>query len=167
MNITQLIDQYIEYRQSLGEKFKTNATILKSFCNFVIPSTQLNAITDKMVHQFLYRGEDTVTSGWFVKHTALLGFYKYAVSRGYTTEIPLPKILPKRPPPFVPYIFSKDELKRLFNAAFTYQKNRSHIEPHMVHTVLVLMYALGLRPHETLSLRLGDLDMDSLIVIIQ
>jgi site-specific recombinase XerD len=167
MNIAQLIDQYIEYRQSLGEKFKTNATILKAFCSFVVPSTQISAITDRMLHKFLYKGEDTVTSGWFVKHTALLGFYKYAVSRNYITEIPLPKILPKRPPPFVPYIFSKNELKCLFDTAFTYQKNRSHVEPHMVHTVLVLMYALGLRPHETLSLRLGDLDMDSLVIIIQ
>lgn len=32
MKLRELIVQYIDYRKSLGEKFKTNAMYLKSFC---------------------------------------------------------------------------------------------------------------------------------------
>jgi len=165
--MSQLLAQYIDYRQSLGEKFKTNATILKAFCKSMDPSINITSVTDEMVHKFLYGDIENITSGWFVKHTALLGFYQYALSRNYTTHIPLPQTLPKHPPPFVPYIYSKKELKCLFDTAFIYQKNKSHIDPQMVHTVLVLMYALGLRPHETLALKLRDIDMDALIITVQ
>lgn len=37
----------------------------------------------------------------------------------------------------------------------------------MVHTVLILTYALGLRLHETLSITLGDIDMNNSIITIQ
>ena len=42
-----------------------------------------------------------VTSAWHVKHTTLLGFYRYAIGRGHVAEAPLPTVLPKRPPAFV------------------------------------------------------------------
>ena len=118
MKLGQLIQQYITYRHSLGEKFRTNATYLRAFCKFIGEMTEVTAITEKMTKSYLYQPlGKKVTSAWFVKHTALLGFFQYALTRGYTTGIPLPMDLPKRPEPFVPYIYSKDELKRLFATA--------------------------------------------------
>lgn len=167
MKLEQLISQYIGYRKSLGEKFKTNETYLKAFCKAIGPSRHIKAITKEMVNNFLYDSSTIITSGWFIKHSALLGFYKYALARNYVTRIPLPDILPKRPPPFVPYIYSNEELKCLFDTALTYQVNRSHIAPYMVRTVLILTYALGLRIHESLSITLNDIEMDNLVITIQ
>lgn len=167
MKLNQLINQYIAYRKSLGEKFKTNETYLKSFCKKIGRSVDIKDITEDMINDFLYKDTMTITSGWFVKHTALLGFYRYALTRHYVTTIPLPNILPKRPPPFIPYIYSQKELKLLFDTALNYQKNKSHISPYMVRVVLVLTYALGLRIHETLSIKLGDIDLDNSVLTIQ
>jgi integrase len=167
MKLNQLINQYITYRKSLGEKFKTNECYLKSFCKKMGPSTNIKSIDKDMINNFLYGGVKSITSGWFIKHTAILGFYRYAFTRNYVTAIPLPNILPKRPQPFVPYIYSQDELKLLFNTALNYQKNKSHIPPIMVQTVLVLTYALGLRLHETLSIKLGDIDLNNAVITIQ
>lgn len=167
MKLGQLISQYITYRQSLGEKFKTNETYLKAFCRAMGSSTNIESISDDMLNNFLYGNAMEITSGWFVKHTALLGFYRYALARDYITEIPLPKILPKRPKPFVPYIYSKQELRRLFAAALTYQKNESYVQPYMVRIILILTYALGLRLCETLAIKLADIDMENKVVLIQ
>lgn len=167
MKLEQLILQYIGYRKSFGEKFKTNETYLKAFCKAMGPSRHIKIITKSRVNNFLYGSSPTITSGWFIKHTALLGFYKYALARNYVTQIPLPGILPKRPPPFVPYIYSNAELKRLFDTALTYQVNRSHIAPYMVRIILILTYALGLRIHETLSITLNDIDMNNQVITIQ
>lgn len=167
MKLEQLILQYIGYRKSLGEKFKTNETYLKAFCKVIGPSRHIKAVTKKRVNSFLYGPSATITSDWFIKHSALLGFYKYALARNYVTQIPLPDILPKRPPPFVPYIYSNIELKRLFDTTLTYQVNRSHISPYMVRTVLILTYGLGLRIHETLSVTLNDIDMSNQVITIQ
>ncbi len=167
MKLEQLISQYISYRKSLGEKFKTNEVYLKAFCKAMGPSRAIKTVSKNMVDTFLYGASTIITSGWFIKHTALLGFYQYAFARNYIKEIPLPHILPKRPQPFVPYIYSKAELKRLFETALTYPVNRSHIAPYMVRTTLIITYALGLRIHETLSLSLSDIDMDNLVITIR
>ncbi|KTD82409.1 tyrosine-type recombinase/integrase [Legionella waltersii] len=96
-----------------------------------------------------------------------MGFYQYALRRGYVSKIPLPQTLPKRPPPFVPYIYSKQELKDLFYMALNYPINKSHISPVMVRAVLVLTYALGLRLHETVAITLGDIDRENSVITIK
>ncbi len=167
MKLYQLIDRYVSYRKSLGEKFKTNETCLKAFCRAIGPETSIGVITAEMVRGYLYGGSETVSAGWFGRHTALLGLYRFAISRGHATEIPLPKTLPKRPQGLVPYIYSRQELKLLFDGALTYQKNKSHNEPYMVRMSLILTYTLGLRAHETLSITLDDIDMDNLTITIR
>lgn len=167
MKLNQLITDYVRYRKSLGEKFKTNEAYLKAFCSTIGPQRPIESITAVMVHRFLYGKSNTVTTGWFVKHSALLGLYQYAISRNYVTIIPLPKTLPKRPQGLAPYIYSPRELKLLFDGALSYQKNKSHIDPYMVHVSLVLIYTLGLRVHEALSITLGDIDMDNLVITIR
>jgi site-specific recombinase XerD len=167
MKLNQLITDYVRYRKSLGEKFKTNEAYLKAFCSAIGPQRPIKSITAVMVHRFLYGKSDTVTTGWFVKHSALLGLYQYAISRNYVTTIPLPKTLPKRPQGLAPYIYSSRELKLLFDGALSYQKNKSHIDPYMVHVSLKLIYTLGLRVHEALSVTLGDIDMDNLVITIR
>ncbi|OGT36166.1 MAG: integrase [Gammaproteobacteria bacterium RIFCSPHIGHO2_12_FULL_37_14] len=167
MKLNKIITQYVTYRRSLGEKFKTNESYLKAFCKKTGASKNIKLITEKMTNKFLYGDSKNITSGWFTKHTALLGFYRYALTRGYVKNIPLPRILPKRPQPFIPYIYSKKELKLIFDTALTYQKIKSCISPIMVRIVLILTYALGLRLHETLSIKIGDIDMDNLVITIQ
>ena len=97
----------------------------------------------------------------------MLGFYQYAFTRGYVDQIPLPKVLPKRPPPFIPYIYSKEELRRLLDAALCYQKNKSYVDPYMIRTILLLLYSTGLRVHEALSLRLIDIELEQNLVTVR
>src|SRR5215475_10234266 len=105
MNLQELIDRYIDYRQSLGERFKTNATYLRAFGRFVGAGADIADARAEGVNAFL-AGAGPVTSAWHIKHNALLGFYRYAQSRGYVAASPLPALLPVRPPRFVQYIYT-------------------------------------------------------------
>lgn len=165
MKLDKLIKKYVDYRQSLGEKFKTNEAVLKKFSRAIGPSVNIKLISNEMVNAFLYK-KPIVTSGWFVDYNALLGFYRYALVHNYVSNTPLPKTPPKPSRKFVPYIYSPSELKRLFDTALIYQKKNSHISPYMVRTVLILTYALGLRIHETLSITLKDINMVLLCLTI-
>lgn len=166
MKLKPLIHSYIDHRKSMGEKFRTNGDYLKAFCRYVGEEINVTQVSAKQVAGFLY-GNEPVTSAWFIKYAALLGFYRYAMSRGYVNSSPLPIDKPKRPPPFVPYIYTRDELRQLFKAAFAYQKNRSHVEPYMVNRILVLLYGTGLRLSEALSLTMSDIDFSQNILIIK
>ena len=167
MTLDQLITQYVTYRQSLGEKFITNAARLKAFSRAIGQAVDLQSISEDMVSNFLYGSTNVVTSGWFGKHSTLLGFYQYALLRNYVTTSPMPSVLPKRPRGFVPYIYSQQELKLLFDTALTYPKYKSHIKPYMVQTILILTYALGLRINETISIMLKDIDMKNHVITIE
>ena len=166
MKLYQLISTYTTYRKALGEKFKTNEKYLNAFCKSLGPETSVNSISKDMMNNFLYGQSQTVTSGWFVKYSALKGLFQYALTREYIMEVPLPTIIPKRPTGLIPYIYSQEELNRLFKTALTYQKNKSKIDPFMIRMLFVLTYTLGLRIHETLSVKLGDIDIKESVVTI-
>lgn len=166
MKLKPLILNYIAYRKSLGEKFRTNGDYLKAFCRSLGNDIDIKDISTEMVAEFLY-GNSPVTSAWFIKHTALLGFYKYAISRGLTDCSPLPINLPKRPPAFVPYIYNRAELRQLFKTALIYQKNRSHVEPYMVSKLLLILYTTGIRLNEALSLTMGNVNLAQSFIVIE
>lgn len=150
----------------MGEKFLTNECYLKAFSRSMGNNIKIKDITPEMVTEFLY-DRIPITSAWFIKHTALLGFYEYAIGRGFVDSSPLPLTLPKRPPAFVPYIYTRDELRQLFKAALTYQKNRSCIEPFMINKLLLVLYSTGLRLREALSLTMNNVDFPHAVIIVE
>lgn len=166
MKLKPLILNYIAYRRSIGEKFRTNGDYLKAFSRSVGDNINIEDISAEMVAEFLY-GNSPVTSAWFIKHTALLGFYEYAISRGFIDCSPLPINLPKRPPAFVPYIYTRTELRQLFKTALIYQKNRSHVEPYMVSKLLLILYTTGLRLNEALSLTMGNVNLSQSFIMVE
>lgn len=164
MKLKIVIDKYVQYRRSLGEKFDANASHLRTFCNWVGKDVQLAQISRKSIVDFLYR-DGPVTSYWFIKHSILKGLYAYAITQGYVKQSPLPTEKPKNPLPFEPYIYSNNELKKLLQAARQI-KSKYQDDPHTIHMILLVLYATGLRPNEALTLTNADVDtMQNVLVI--
>jgi integrase/recombinase XerD len=166
MNIGELVTHYIAFRRTLGEKCKTNESILRSFCRAVGPQTSIAHIGAEVVVVFL-NGSGSVTSGWFNKYQALKGFLRFAISRGHLTEAPLPTVLPKHPPPFVPYIYTRDEIRRLLDAIPSSQDYRTLIEPDTLRAILLLLYGAGLRVSEALTLSVADVDLPKALITVR
>ncbi len=167
MKLDEMTELYISYRRSLGEKFKTNAQALHSFMKYIGRDMNPEELTTEQVEPYLYYPTGKVTAGWFIRHTALKGMFQWAISRGIMINVPLPMDLPKRLEHMTPYIYSKAELRRLFNSAMKYQKNRSVIYPECIKMILQLTYFLGLRLHETMSLKIRDLNQPESYVYIR
>ena len=75
---------------------------------------------------------------------------------GYVTTSPLPTTVPQLPPEFVPYIYSRDEVRRLIEATTT--REHRNLSALTCRTLLLLLYATGLRISEALALRWSDVD---------
>jgi site-specific recombinase XerD len=166
MTINDLVTHYVTFRRTLGERCQTNEAILRSFCRFLGPQTPVARITAAAVDAFL-AGNGPVTSAWHIKYHSLKGFFRFAVSRGHLDEAPLPAVLPKRPPRFIPYIYSRDELRRLLDAIPTYRRYRTRIEPESLRAILLLLYGAGLRAREALNLSVADVDLPNAILTIR
>ena len=63
----------------------------------------------------------------------------------------------------VPYIYSPDDERRLFEVA-THLGSSETIRPHAVTAVLALLFATGLRGSEALALCTGDVTPDGLVI---
>jgi integrase/recombinase XerD len=166
MNVNDLVTHYVTFRRALGERCKTNESILRSFCRAIGPRTPVAAVGADAVAAFL-AGAGPVTSAWRTRYHALKGFFWFAVSRGHLNKAPLPTIVPKRPPPFVPYIYSRDDIRRLLDAIPSYRRCRTGIEPETLRAILLLLYGAGLRARESLTLSVEDVDLPNAILTIR
>jgi integrase/recombinase XerD len=166
VNLQLLIEQYITYRQTLGERFQTNAANLRAFARAVGIDADVAEVRAEQVNVFL-AGKGPLTHTWYVRHNALVGFYRYATSRAYVATAPLPVVLPKRPAAFVPYIYSHEELRRLVDVARTNQERRSCIEPDTLGTIVLLLYGTGLRVGEAVRLDRQDVDLGNSLLTVR
>jgi integrase/recombinase XerD len=165
MRLRCAIDQYVTFRQTLGERCLVNGGVLRSLSRTLGENAELEDVSANAVNVFL-AGTGELTSSWHVKYNALLGFYRYALSRNLVDKSPLPVVVPKRPPAFNPYIYSSDEIRRLIELTASYQRNRSQMDPFAVRAVLLAMYVAALRTSEALSLTLGDVNLpDALLTV--
>jgi len=140
-------------------RFNTEARVLKSFCCYV-KHISLSQVKPGQVSAFI-DGRGAVTRFWHGKHGALRGFYRYAIARGHVKTSPLPNVVPKAPPPFVPYIFTREELRRLLQATSVRQNSRCLLQAETFRTLLLLLYGAALRISEALALTLQDVDLEN------
>src|SRR5262249_12527931 len=166
MTINDLVTHYVTFRRTLGERCRTNEVILRSFCRSVGPQTPVASITAAAVDAFL-AGSRPITRPRHIQHHSLKGFFRFAVSRGHLDEAPLPAVLPKRPPRFIPYIYSRDELRRLLDAIPTYRRYRTRVEPETLRAILLLLYGAGLRAREALNLTVVDVDLPNALITVR
>lgn len=165
MRLSEAVAQYVGYKQSMGMRFHTETRTLRSFCQNVGDMALADIKADR-VYAYI-AGSGPVTRFWHRKHEALRGFYRFAIGRGYTDVSPLPKLVPKPPPAFVPYIYSRDDLRRLLDAATICENPRSKLQPHTCRTLILLLYGAGLRISEALALTLADVDLAAAILTIR
>jgi integrase/recombinase XerD len=156
---------YLLLRQTTGTRSTNIEAGLKRFCRVMGNETDITEVDVGKVEGFL-AGTGPQTRSWHDRHNALRAFYQYAISRGYVASSPLPKLIPKRPQPFVPYIYTQSELRRLLEATNSYRKHRK-LEPETFRAMLLLLYGTGLRLGEALSLTLGDVELAEAVMTVR
>ena len=166
MKLCDAISRYVTYKQGTGMVFETEATILRAFMERVGPNIPIAKINSDAALQYL-NGRGPMTLFWHRKHDALSGLWRFAIQHGWTDRSPLPARRPKEPLPFIPYIYSRDELKRLLDGTASYQREWRKLEPNTLRTVLLLMYGAGLRTSEPLRLQCSDVDLTEAILSIR
>jgi integrase/recombinase XerD len=165
MNLQQLIEQYIAYRKSLGECQGSNGRALRAFGRFIGAGADIADVSAEQVDAFLLgKGPRTLT--WHIKLSVLRPFYRHVISRGYVTASPLPAVTGKRPPPFVPYIYSHEDLRRLVQATDS-NPRQSCLEPVTLRTIVLVLYGAGLRVQEAVDLNRADVDLDGALLTVR
>jgi integrase len=103
------------------------------------------------------------------KYYALAGFWRHAMSRGHASCSPLPDNEPKSPVRAPPYIYSRDELRRLLDPTNVKISRWGAVQfdAATFRTLLLLLYGAGLRFGEATGLTLADVDLAEDVLTIR
>jgi site-specific recombinase XerD len=164
MKLQQAVDQYVSHKRSLGMQCKTMARKLRAFSQ-AVGDLNIDQVSEEAAGAFIY-GSGPVTSNLHGKFHVLRGFYRYLLSRGYVTHSPLPTRVPKEPERLIPYIYSREELQRVLQAAAK-ESHWCKLETNTLRALVLLLYGAGLRISEVLRLTLADVDLEQRLLTIR
>ena len=165
MTLQRLIEQYISFQRSLGSSFVGGAGTLRAFGRARGPRASVASVRVQHVEAFLGKARP-VTRTWFGKLSCLRCFFQYAQSRGHIATMPLPIIMPKQPPAFIPYIYTHEEIRRLFQVIESYRQGIT-LEPMTIRTMILMYYGAGLRLREVTKLVRSDVDLNESVLTIR
>jgi integrase len=168
MTLCEAIEQYIVWRQAHGAQFTTGADILRRFLGYANGDAACDEVTTAQVLAFLV-GKGPLTRNRENKYYALAGFWRHAISRGHAARSPLPDNEPRSPVRAPPYIYSPDELQRLFEPANVEISRWGAVQLDEVtfRTLLLVLYGAGLRFSEATRLALADVDLAESVLTIR
>jgi site-specific recombinase XerD len=168
MTLREAIEQYVLWRQAHGAKFTTGRNILRQFLGHADGNVECDAVSTAQVLAFL-AGARQLTRNRENKYYTLVGFWRHAISRGHATRSPLPNSEPRSPPRKPPYIYSRDELRRLLDPVTVAKSRRGAVQFDAVtfRTLLLLLYGAGLRFSEATALTIADVDLAENVLTIR
>ena len=168
MTLRDAIERYIAWRRAHGAKFVTSAQTLYRFCRHVGGDTGCDAVGEAQVLGFL-AGNRPLTRDRTNKYSALAGLWRYAISRGYATRSPLPARddEPRQPHSAPPYVYSRDELQRLFSSIDIRWRRAVQLDRDTLRALLLLLYGAGLRFGEAQRLTLGDVSLSDAVLTVR
>ena len=158
MTLAAAITEFIQYKQALGNLYIGPANVLKAFLRRT-GNLELVALTIQHGETFLPVNSGIATSNWFHRYYVLRDFFRFATSRGYMQHRVLPTALPDRPPRFVPYIYSTEDVRRLLAVPDSHYPPDCPLSPDTMRTLLLLLYGTGLRLGEAARLKHEDADL--------
>jgi integrase len=165
MKLQELVETYIAFKASLGMRYRSQSAVLRAYCR-AMGDIDIEDVRPGAVLAFI-TGTGPVTNRWLECYRVLDGLYRYAIGRGFANRSPLPADTPRHPPPFVPYIYTVDELKRLVAATAILQTQLSPMLAQTMRSLLLLLYGTGMRIGEALSITLRDVDLKSSTITIR
>jgi integrase/recombinase XerD len=158
--LTSAIDRYLELRRALGYKLDTDEVVLRSFARFARERAQTHIAGPTVL---AWAAGSTTARQRDKRTRTIVGLARFLHAEDPRHEIP-PRPLPSsahvRP---LPRIFSHQEIVRLAQAAAQLPPATS-LRPLTFSTLYSLLAVTGLRISEALSLRVGDLTLDGLVI---
>ena len=152
---------FVEQKRALGNKYNACVEVFNGFdrfCNEL--HLEVPAISKDLLSLWEEKRPHENETTQLIRISYIRQLCEYLHNKGY--EVPGAfHPAPKKHQQFVPYIFTKDELERLFSAADATKATPASPIRHLIMPVLFrLIYTCGLRASEALQLKVSDVDLE-------
>jgi|ERR1700733_5934534 len=166
MRISQAVERYVSWKKSLGLRYTSVEKFFASFSRGM-KDRPVSEITRSQISAFLNR-TNCSNSTWLQNYDKLSRFFRYLEILGELKRSPLPVARQKQQTTFIPYIYSRTEIKRLLRATTHWDTGRHRrINGKTFRTLLLFLYGTGTLVSEALNLTKDDLDFRRKIIRVR
>ena len=157
MTLEEGINLYVQRKRATGMSFAKGYSTFRAFLRTVgnLPFSQIKV---HHVLQFLNRPQ-TSAAAFRRKHSLLRHFFDYWAAHGAITTLPMPGNRPPQRSNFLPYIFTREELRRLLRLAPLSKTPNDKIHHKALRATLLTLYATGATVSEVTRLVYEDVDL--------
>jgi integrase len=162
------LEAFVSLKRAMGLRYDATVQNLQRFDRFVferMPAADI--ITPEIVDAWLASGRHLSAKGQKNRLGLIRQFCLYLKRFRSETYVPDRTLVPVHVPPSKVYVYSQDEYRALLKAALALPSPRSTLRPLTFYTVLLVLYATGLRIGEALRLRLRDLDLEAATILVR
>ncbi len=168
-HLKDLLDGYVKEQRAIGYKYIKGASLLKQLDNFIVK----NHLTGKKLPKEIVllwtekspNETDSTRSG---RISIVRGFARYMTRMGYEAYIYPSKVISMTRYSYVPYIFTEEEMSKIFIVCDNYKISTISPNRHLVLQLLIrILYGCGLRISEALKLKQSNVNLSEGILSIQ
>lgn len=156
----QHLKEFVALKQSLGYKYTRASVCLDDFDRFTQTRGEHTlGISRELSDAFCAKRPYESNSTRILRVSTLRVFSAYLCNLGIRSFIPPPCTCGRGA--YIPYVFSRDEIKKVFSACDTLVSGRKckHLNLFAMPALLRFLYATGIRIGEAVSLKSRDVDL--------
>lgn len=158
--LTQAVESYLALRRATGFAFRSEGSLLESFAAFSEAAGKHYVCSETAIQ---WAGSAPSVPQRARRLGQVIRFARHIRAEDTQHEIPPPVFGSEKRPRPVPYIFSRDEILRLVQAASELGR-RNVFRGHTYSTFFALLACTGLRVSEAIRLCFQDITADGLII---
>ncbi len=159
------LDAYLNARRSLGYTLSTSEYLLRQFCDWLAARDQTESFTIDDAVAWAREPTAAQPVWWSQRLTVLRPFAAYLHVSGRPVPLIPRALLPKITTRATPFIYSQADLDALLQACPTVFTT-ARVAATM-HAIVGLLAATGIRIGEAVALRVGDLDVDTNVILVR
>lgn len=162
------LEAFVSLKRAMGLRYDATVQDLQRFDRFIFESMPAaDIITPEIVDAWLASGRHLSAKGQKKRLGLIRQFCLYLKRFRSETYVPDRTLVPVHVPPSKVYVYTQDEYRALLKAALALPSPRSTLRPLTFYTVLLVLYATGLRIGEALRLRLRDIDLEAATILVR
>ena len=166
--LAPFIWDFLNLRRNLGFKSKSVEYSLFAFVDFANRKGLTSiSVTKELADEWCQKRNDEAIDTWNHRNSFLRQFSIYLSNLGYETYIPLK--LPSKHYPFIPYIYSDQELHALYQACDSLLLYDKHARSMLMifHALIRMLAGTGIRIGEAIKLQNNDVNLEQNYLVLK
>ncbi|TAK07128.1 hypothetical protein EPO44_04500, partial [bacterium] len=162
-SLAPILEVYLEFRQKMGYTSFSNLHAAKDFDGYLLfrGVASVRELDESIVANWMHSIPTQAAATKNVKLRFARGFINYLVRMGVLPDNPAQRIPYLKQKTYKPYIYTLQEIYRIMEEARNLQRRYpNRLTGWTMETLVLLLYACGLRLSEAINLKIEDVDFE-------